>query len=207
MQDISVAIIEDDAELRQLFSLLIDSSPGFRCEHAYESAELALKGIRRGAVDIALMDIDLPGISGIECTRKLRDLDPDVNIVMLSVHEDDEAVFDSLCAGASGYLLKETPPARVMASIQEAFDGGAPMSASIARKVLHSFRTPTHTGLSERELEVLRLLCRGDNYKMIAEALFVSPNTIKAHIKNIYKKLHVNSRAEAVSKAHKDRLI
>jgi DNA-binding NarL/FixJ family response regulator len=206
-KDIAVAIIEDDPEIRQLFTLLIDSSPGYRCKHSYEQAEDALKGINKGAVDIALMDIDLPGMSGIACTKLLRVIDPEVEVVMLTVHEDEQAIFDSLCAGACGYLLKETPPVQVLEAIQDAFAGGAPMSADIARRVVRSFRGPVDSPLSERELEVLRMLCRGDNYKMIAEAIFVSPNTVKAHIKNIYKKLQVNSRAEAVTKAYKDRLI
>jgi DNA-binding NarL/FixJ family response regulator len=153
------------------------------------------------------MDIDLPGMSGISCVRRLKEKMPDLDIIMLTIKEDDESVFESLCAGASGYLIKETPPVELLAAIKEAREGGAPMSAHIARKIVKSFHKTRNSPLSSRETEVLRMLCKGDNYKAIAEALFVSNNTIKAHIKNIYKKLHVHSRAEAVSKALKDRLI
>ena len=146
-------------------------------------------------------------MSGIECTRKIRAVDDTIDIVMLTVHEDDDAIFNSLCAGAGGYLLKETPPTEVLAAIKEAYEGGSPMSASIARRVIHSFRSPVKSPLSERETEVLKRLCKGENYKTIADAIFVSSNTVKAHIKSIYRKLHVNSRGEAVSKAYKDRLI
>lgn len=206
-KNIYVAIVEDDSEIRQLFTLLINSSPGFVCEHSFEDAESALKNIKKGAVDVILMDIDLPGISGIECSRKMRAIDDRIDIVMLTIHEDDDAVFDSLCAGAGGYLLKETPPADVLAAIKEAYEGGSPMSASIARRVIHSFHAPVQSPLSERETEVLKMLCKGENYKTIADAIFVSTNTVKAHIKSIYRKLHVNSRGEAVSKAYKDRLV
>ena len=156
---------------------------------------------------IILMDIHLPGMSGIECTQKLSTKIPDTQILMLTIQDDDDSIFDSLCAGASGYLLKGTPPAQLIAALEEAHKGGAPMSPKIARKVVKSFRVSSKSPLSDRETEVLKLLCKGENYRSIAEALFVSTNTIKAHIKNIYQKLHVNTRAEAVSKALKDKLI
>ncbi|MCI4670434.1 MAG: response regulator transcription factor [Bacteroidia bacterium] len=206
--DIRVAIVEDDEEILQLFSLLIENSPGFSCPYTFSNGKDAVENLRPGQVDVILMDIDLPGLSGISCTQLLREQAPNVNIVMLTVHEDDQALFDSLCAGATGYILKETPPSQILGHIQSAFEGGSPMSGSIARRVVKSFHAPRQNSpLSEREREVLGLLCKGQNYKMIAEALFVSPNTIKAHIKNIYRKLEVNTRAEAVSKAHKDRLL
>ena len=206
-QDIHVAIVEDDPEIRQLLQIVIDGSPGFACFKTFEAAEEALEELPRYRPHLVLMDIHLPGMTGIECTKKLRELIPDTDIVMLTIQEDDESVFDSLCAGASGYLIKSTPPAQLIEALQEAYGGGAPMSPQIARKVVRSFRPQSKTPLSERETEVLNLLCKGENYRTIAEALFVSTNTIKAHIKNIYQKLEVNSRAEAVSKALRDKLI
>ncbi|MEM7658801.1 MAG: response regulator transcription factor [Bacteroidota bacterium] len=206
-QDIHVAIVEDDPEIRQLLQIVIDGSPGFACFKTFEAAEEALEELPRYRPHLVLMDIHLPGMTGIECTKKLRNLIPDTDIVMLTIQEDDDSVFDSLCAGASGYLIKSTPPAQLIEALQEAHEGGAPMSPQIARKVVRSFRPQSNTPLSERETEVLNLLCKGENYRTIAEALFVSTNTIKAHIKNIYQKLEVNSRAEAVSKALKDKLI
>ncbi|MCB0835270.1 MAG: response regulator transcription factor [Bacteroidetes bacterium] len=204
---IHTALVEDDHEIRQLLKLIIDGSPGFTCNLAFEDAESAIEGIPRYRPDIVLMDIDLPGMSGISCVRELKNTMPDLDIIMLTIKEDDESVFESLCAGASGYLVKETPPVELLAAIQEAHQGGAPMSAHIARKIVSSFHAVRKSPLSSRETEVLRMLCKGDNYKSIAEAIFVSTNTVKAHIKNIYKKLHVHTRAEAVSKALKDRLI
>jgi DNA-binding NarL/FixJ family response regulator len=205
--DIYVAIVEDDPEIRQLYTLLINGSVGFKCKDSFESAEDALQALRPGAVDVILMDVDLPGISGIECTRRLRARDQDVDVLMLTVHEDDSTLFDALCAGASGYLLKEMRPSDVFEAINEARRGGAPMSPRIARRVVRAFHSPVESPLSEREREVLKLLCEGENYKTIADKLFISANTVKAHIKHIYQKLEVNSRAEAVSKAHKDRLV
>ena len=204
---IHTALVEDDHEIRKLLKLIIDGSPGFTCNLTFEDAESAIEGIPRYRPDIVLMDIDLPGMSGISCVRKLKDTMPDLDIIMLTIKEDDESIFESLCAGASGYLVKETPPVELLAAIQEAHKGGAPMSAHIARKIVSSFHAVRKSPLSNRETEVLRMLCKGDNYKSIAEAIFVSTNTVKAHIKNIYKKLHVHTRAEAVSKALKDRLI
>ncbi len=203
---IHVAIVEDDPEILRLLTLIIDGSPGFACKLTFESAEEALAGIPDYPVSVILMDIDLPGMSGIECVKALKEVLPDIDVIMLTIHEDDESVFDSLCAGATGYLVKETPPVDLLAAIEEAHRGGAPMSSHIARRIVGSFRTQK-SPLSDRETEVLKLLVKGDNYKGIAEVLFVSANTIKAHIKNIYKKLHVHTRAEAVSKAHKDRLV
>ena len=207
-QLISTALVEDDPEIRQLLQLILDGSPGFICQLVYEDAESALKALPAEKPDVILMDINLPGMSGIECVKQLKAQLPDQDIIMLTSQEDDDSVFNSLCAGASGYLVKETPPAQLLEAIQECKTGGSPMSPHIARRVIASFhRTPAPSPLSERETEVLKLLVEGANYKTIAEALFVSAHTIKAHIKNIYKKLHVHSRAEAVSKAHRDGLV
>ncbi|MEL6650166.1 MAG: response regulator transcription factor [Bacteroidota bacterium] len=205
---IYIAIVEDDPEIRQLLDLLLNASPGFSCNQRFGDAESALEGLAQYPPDVVLMDIQLPGINGIECTRKLREMHPDLDIMMLTVQEDDQDIFDSLCAGATGYLLKETPPAELLLAIQEVQKGGSPMSPRIARRVIASFRQGTQPSpLSERETEVLRLLCDGQNYRQIADQLYVSSNTVKAHIKHIYKKLHVHNRAEAVRKAMRDKLI
>lgn len=205
---IYIAIVEDDPEIRQLLDLLLNASPGFSCNQRFGDAESALEGLAQYPPDVVLMDIQLPGINGIECTRKLREMHPDLDIMMLTVQEDDQDIFDSLCAGATGYLLKETPPAELLLAIQDVQKGGSPMSPRIARRVIASFRQSTQPSpLSERETEVLRLLCDGQNYRQIADQLYVSSNTVKAHIKHIYKKLHVHNRAEAVRKAMRDKLI
>lgn len=205
---IHTAIVEDDPEIRQLLQMIVDASPGFSCKYAYPDAEKAVADLPGKAVHIVLMDIELPGISGIECVRILREKGQDMDFLMLSVLEDDEAIFNSLCAGASGYLVKETPPVQLLEAIRDCYAGGSPMSAGIARKVIKSFhRQPAPDLLSERETEVLRMLCDGANYKSIAEKLCVSSNTIKAHIKHIYTKLQVHTRAEAVTRALKDNLI
>lgn len=204
---IHTAIVEDDPEIRQLLQLLVGNSPGFRCEYVYPDAESAIADLNGRMVDVILMDIELPGKTGIECVGELREMGLKADILMLSVRDEEDAIFRSLCAGASGYLLKGTPPVQLLQAIRECHEGGSPMSPAIARKVVASFQKTVPTadshGLSEREEEVLRLLCAGENYKTIADQLFVSANTVKAHIKHIYSKLHVRNRAEAVSKAHR----
>lgn len=204
---IRVAIIEDDRDIRQLLQILIDRSPGFSCEQVFEDCAAALPVLAQNPPDLVLMDIDLPKMSGIEGTLKIKELLPKLNVVMLTVHEDDEAVFQSLCAGAIGYLVKGLPPVQLLAAIQEAHEGGSPMTPAIARKVVRALQPERANPLSQRETEVLQLLCEGENYKTIAAALFVSTNTVKAHIKNIYEKLHVHNRAEAVGTALKNRLV
>ena len=136
---IQVALVEDDPEIRQLLQLIIDGSPGFSCKLAFEDSESALADIPTYQPDVVLMDIDLPGMSGIECVIELKEIMPDLDIIMLTIHEDGESVFDSLCAGATGYLVKETPPAELLDAIREAHEGGAPMSTQIARKIVKSF--------------------------------------------------------------------
>ncbi|MDW3652311.1 MAG: response regulator transcription factor [Bacteroidia bacterium] len=206
--EISVAIVEDDPEIRQLLKILIDGSPGFSCSSLCETGEKALEDIPISKPDVVLMDLQLPGINGIKCTLELKDQLPNTNIIILTIQAAEEALFDSLCAGATGYLLKDTPPGQILQAIEDAHKGGSPMSPAIARRVVNSFHHhKKQSQLSERETEVLKLLCEGENYKSIADKLFVSSNTIKAHIKHIYKKLQVHTRAEAVSKALKDRLI
>ncbi|MEL6848548.1 MAG: response regulator transcription factor [Bacteroidota bacterium] len=207
-KDIHIALVEDDPELRQLMQLILDRSPGFRCSLHFEDAETAIPEIIRYQPDVVLMDIGLPGISGIEAVQTLQESIPDIPILMLTVQVEQEMIFKSLYAGASGYLLKSTAPVEILEAIKEATMGGAPMSREIARKVIQSFHRPQQQlSLSARELEVLKHLCDGETYTSIAELLFLSPHTVKVHIKNIYDKMHVHSRAEAVKKAIKEGLI
>ncbi len=205
-QNIHIAIVEDDNEIRQTLNLIIDGSAGFSCKYAFPDGESALASIGTLPLDIVLMDIDLPGKSGIEVTRQIKRENPELDIIMLTVQSDDNSIFESLCAGASGYLLKDTSPAELLVHIREVYDGGAPMSSTIARRIINSFRV-IENPLSDRETEILRMLSKGLNYKEIAEEVFLSPHTVKSHIKNIYSKLHVGNRAEAIYKAIKQKLI
>lgn len=205
--DISVAIVEDDSEIRELLETLIDRSPGFNCKLVFRDCESAFEPIKDNLPMVVLMDIGLPGMSGIEGIKQLKEAIPGTDFIMLTVRDDDEAIFQSLCAGATGYLLKDTPPPRLLAAIQEVHAGGSPMSPSIARIITHSFQPQSPSPLSERETVILGKLCEGHNYSVIAEELFISGHTVRAHIKNIYTKLHVNSRAEMVKKALHDKLI
>lgn len=200
-----VSIVEDDSRIRESLIVLIDGTEGFRCVSAYENAEEALEDIPRKAPDVVLMDINLPGISGIECVRSLKDRMPDLQIIMLTVFEDSERIFQSLEAGATGYLLKRTPPDQILSAIREVCNGGSPMSSQIARKVVQSFRkTREHSDppvkLSPREEEILSALAKGSRDKEIAEALFISVDTVHSHLRRIYEKLQVRSRTEAVVK-------
>ncbi len=205
---IHVAIVEDNDELRQMLAYVINGTPGFYCKHTYVDCESAIKELPNTYVHVVLMDIELPGINGIEGVKILKEKMPQVDFIMLTIKQDDESLFGSLCAGATGYLTKDTPPLQLLQSVKEVYHGGAPMSTRIARKVIDSFNIETKKSpLSERESEILKLLCDGMNYRSIADQLFLSAHTVKTHIKNIYKKLHVNSRAGAVSKAIKDGLI
>ena len=204
---IHVAIVEDDDEIRLTLALIINGTPGFYCKHTFVDCESAIKEMPNLYVNVVLMDIELPGMTGIEGIKKLKPLVPNTDFIMLTIRQDDESVFESLRAGASGYLTKDTPPTELLKSIKEVFDGGAPMSTNIAKKVIKSFHNTSESPLSDRETEVLKLLCDGMNYRSIADQIFLSAHTVKSHIKNIYKKLHVNSRAEAVKKAIKDKLI
>jgi len=203
---IHIAIVEDDNEIRQTLQLILDGSAGFACKYAFADAESAIASIPDLPVDVVLMDIDLPGKSGIEATRELRKRIGEIDFIMLTVQSDDDSIFESLCAGASGYLLKDTNPADLLIHIKEVHEGGSPMSSQIARRIINSFRIIDNP-LSDRETEVLKLLSQGLNYKDVAETMFLSPHTVKTHIKNIYSKLHVNNRAEAIYKAIKQKLI
>jgi DNA-binding NarL/FixJ family response regulator len=207
-----VALVEDDRSTRDGLRLLIHGSPGFECVGAFESVEEALPGLAREAPDVLLMDINLPGMSGREGVKIIKDRWPSIEVLMLSVYGERESVFESICNGAAGYLLKKTPPARLLEAIQEARDGGSPMSPEIARKVVMLFRKtprpdPEDKRLSPRELQLLSLLAEGHAYAEAADLLGVSENTVRNYIRSIYEKLHVHSRSEAVSKALRQGLI
>lgn len=191
--------------------MLIDGTDGFRCVGSFRTMEETLDKIGASLPDVVLADIGLPGMSGIEGVRLLKDRYPSLTVLMLTVYEDDERIFDALCAGACGYLVKKTPPARLLESIREAMDGGAPMSPEIARRVVSLFREirpPERTDyhLTPHELRLLKLLVEGHNYKTAATELGVTLNTICFHIKQIYEKLQVHSKSEAVAKALRNRL-
>jgi len=204
---INVSIVEDDNEIRESLALLINGTPGFSCIHTFTNCEAATKEIVEDPPDVVLMDIGLPGMSGIEGIRKIKKSLPDIDILMLTVHNDSKKVFEALCSGACGYLIKDTPPARLLEAIAEAYNGGAPMSTQIARMVVDSFKTNPHSELTHRETEVLSQLCKGKSYRMIAEALYICEETVRRHIKNIYRKLEVRSKSEAVAKALKEKLV
>jgi DNA-binding NarL/FixJ family response regulator len=204
---IHVAIVEDDEEISRTLGLIIDGTPGFVCKHIFNSCEAAIESLPEIYTDVVLMDIHLPGATGIEGIRKLKPQMPGTDFIMLTIQQDDESIFESLVAGASGYLIKDIPPTELLNSIREVKAGGSPMSSAIARKVITSFHQNNPSPLSDRETEILKLLCDGKNYRVIADQLFISAHTVRTHIKNIYEKLQVNSRAEAVQKAYRDKLV
>lgn len=204
---ITVSIVEDDKEIRESLAILLNGSPGFECIGTYGSCEAALDGIESELPDVILMDISLPGMSGIEGIKNIKAKYASIDFIILSIHENDEYVFDALCAGATGYLLKETPPAKILDAIEEVINGGSPMSTQIARMVVSSFKVKPSPDLTTREQEVLSNLCDGKSYKKIADTLFISEETVRRHLKNIYKKLEVHSKSEAVAKAIKERLV
>ena len=202
---ISVSIVEDDAGVRSALAKLINSSPGFRCVSDHGSAESALDEIPKLKPNVALMDINLPGLSGVECVRRLKPLLPGTQVIMLTVYQNTEHIFNALAAGATGYMLKQTPPAELLVAIKEVNAGGSPMSSHIARKIVQSFQQSAPASkematLSQREAEVLALLAKGFLYKEIAENMSVTYATVHTHIRHIYEKLHVRSRTEAVAK-------
>ena len=209
---IKVAIIEDRREIREGLAMLISGTEGFRCTGSFRSMEEALAKISFELPDIALCDIGLPGMSGIEGMRILKERYPQLMLLILSVYDDDERIFDALCAGACGYLLKKTPPVRQVESLREAVDGGSPMSPEVARRVIALFRDirpPERADyeLTPHETRLLKLLVEGHNYKTAAVELGVSVNTVSFHMRRIYEKLQVHSKSEAVAKALRDRLV
>jgi DNA-binding NarL/FixJ family response regulator len=203
---IKVAIVEDSRTIRESLRRIIDETPGLRCECAVDSAEEALVKIPRCAPDVILMDIHLPNMSGIECTSRLKATLPGTDVIMLTVYEDNDKIFRALQAGACGYLLKRTPPERLIQSIIDVKQGGAPMTSEIARRLVETFQkstaaTPaTDVGLSRREREILGLVSHGLGNKEIAEQLSVGVETVRHHLKRVYEKFHVHSRSEAVVK-------
>lgn len=209
---IRVAIVEDRREIREGLTMLISGTDGFDCAGSYRSVEEALEKISHQPPDIVLMDIGLPGMSGIEGLRILKERYPNMLLMMLSVYDDDDRIFDAMCAGASGYLLKKTPPARLLESIREVMEGGAPMSPEVASRVISLFREirpPERADydLTPHETRLLKLLVEGHNYKTAAAELNVSVHTVSFHLRSIYEKLQVHSKSEAVAKAVLNRLI
>jgi DNA-binding NarL/FixJ family response regulator len=211
--NIKVTIFEDNRSLRQGLYQLINGSEGFQCVGAFEDCLNILQDIGNTKPDVVLMDIQMPGINGIEAVRILREKYPDLKILMQTIFEDNEKIFQSILAGASGYILKNTSPSRILDFIKETYEGGAPMSPSVATKVLkivasQSPATNVNTfNLSEREKEILSCLVKGMSYKLIADACFISIDTVRGHIRNIYEKLHVHSKGEAIATAIKDRIV
>jgi DNA-binding NarL/FixJ family response regulator len=202
---IRVAVVEDQAQIREGICSFLSNSPGFECSVACGSAEEALQELPKRSVDVVLMDIGLPGMSGIDCIRALKRMTPQVQIVMLTVFEDPERIFKSLEAGATGYLLKKTPPTKLLQAIQDVHQGGSPMSNQIARRVIQAFQKPviqSEAGalLSAREQQVLDQLAQGLLYKEIAATLNISTETVRTHVRNIYEKLQVRTRTEALNK-------
>jgi DNA-binding NarL/FixJ family response regulator len=209
---ITVAIIEDHHKFRECLEFLLNNTAGYRCVGSFRSMEEALEKIKYNLPDVALLDIGLPGMSGVEGVRILKERYPRVLTLMNTVYDDDERIFQALCAGASGYLLKKTPPAKLLESLQEAIAGGAPMSPEVARRVLNLFRQvrPPEQGdyqLTPHELRLLKLLVEGHSYKTAATHLGVSVKTISFHLQKIYEKLQVHSKSEAVAKALRNRLV
>jgi len=202
---IRVSIVEDDEEIRANLSHRIGANGSFRVLSSYGNAEAALADLPQHSPDVVLMDINLPGVDGIECVRQLKPKMPEVQFVMLTVYEDNNRLFKSLVAGASGYLLKRTPPAKLLAAIREAHAGGSPMTPQIARRVVQHFQQAPQPSselqkLTPREQEVLDQLAKGFRYKEIVDNLHISPGTLHSYIRSIYNKLHVHSRTEAVVK-------
>jgi DNA-binding NarL/FixJ family response regulator len=205
-ETIKVALIEDQREIREGLRTLIDGTSGYCCAAAFRSMEEALQRTAYETPDVILVDIGLPGMSGIDGIPLLRERHPEGRILVLTVYDDDDRIFSALCAGACGYLVKKTPPARLLDSVKEALEGGGPMSPEVAHRVINlfrDFRPPSQTDhdLTPHEVRLLRLLAEGHNYKTAAAELKVSINTISFHMKHVYEKLHVHSKSEAVAKA------
>jgi DNA-binding NarL/FixJ family response regulator len=201
---IAVSIIEDDAQTRKIFANWINGAPGFRLAGDWGDAEKALEALPAKKPDVVLMDINLPGMSGVDAVTRLKPLLPATQFVMLTVYEDADHIYNALAAGATGYLLKQTPRAELLSAVEDVHRGGSPMTSNIARKVVQSFKQSPAPGsqedLSPREQEVLDLLARGFLYKEIAEQLNISVPTVNTYVRRMYEKLHVRSRAQAVAK-------
>ena len=205
--DIRVSIIEDDETIREGYAYLIGHTPGYRVVSTYSSVETALKKLPSDAPDVLLLDVELPGTNGIDALPKIKKLIPNLYILILTVYEQDTLIFRALGNGASGYLTKDTPPEKLMAAINEVMDGGGPMSAQIARMVIQSFQRAEESPLTRRETEVLEQIATGKSRKRIADELFIDLETVKSHIKNIYNKLDVHSKADAIKTARDNKFI
>jgi DNA-binding NarL/FixJ family response regulator len=211
---INVSIVEDNNTIRDSLAALINGTPGYKCIGSYVDCESFLVELVKKEPDVVLMDIALPGMNGIEGVKIATEKLPGLAVLMLTVYEESDKVFDALCAGACGYLVKKTPPTRLLEAIKDVYEGGSPMSSRIAREVINAFKAGTAPienesdyNLSDREKEVLFQLAEGNNYQEIADELFISVDTVRHHIRNIYKKLHVHSRSEAVAKAIRKKII
>jgi DNA-binding NarL/FixJ family response regulator len=209
-KNISVAIFEDNHLLRDGYYQLINGTPGFSCVGAFDNAGDLIFKIRHSKPEVIFMDIDMPGINGIEAVQIIKQNFPDVHIIMQTVFEDDDKIFQAIQAGANGYILKKTPPAKILEAAAEVYNGGAPMTPSIAAKTLQLFRSglkplpnKAETKLNERQKEILESIVNGMSYKMIADKLFISVDTVRYHVKNIYEILQVHSRYELMSKQRK----
>ncbi|MEI8279199.1 MAG: response regulator transcription factor [Bacteroidota bacterium] len=205
--DIRVTIIEDDETIREGYSYLINNTSGYKVISSYPSFEDAAKKIAHDDPDVILLDVELPGISGIDAIPKLKKLIPDVHILILTVYEQDLLIFRALGNGAAGYLTKNTPHEKIIAAIHEVMEGGGPMSAHIARMVIQSFQRSDSSPLTRRETEILEQIATGKSRKRIAEELFIDLETVKSHIKNIYQKLNVHSKADAIKTARDNKFI
>ena len=208
--EIRVAIFEDNKLVRDALQTILNGTPGYACSGAFTDGNRWDQDIRRSDPDVILMDIEMPGLNGIEITKRITEKFPEIKILIQTVFNDSDKIFNALCAGASGYILKSDPPHKYLEAISEVYKGGAPISASVAKKLLGFFSNknvvlvvPDNSDyqLSERERELLKLMVEGHNYKDIAEKAFISYETVRTHVKHIYKKLHVASRSEAVMKA------
>jgi DNA-binding NarL/FixJ family response regulator len=211
-KSIRVAVVEDDASLREGLEMLIDGTPGYHLTGAYDSVEAGAVAFPADTPDVLLLDINLPGMPGSQAARMLRERHPRMQILMLTIYAEQDRVFESICNGACGYLLKKTPPARLLEAIREAHEGGSPMSPEIARKVVTLFRKthePAAPGerLTPHEIRLLKLLSEGHSYQSAGGVLDISVNTVRNYIRSIYEKLHVHSKSEAVTKALRSGLI
>jgi DNA-binding NarL/FixJ family response regulator len=211
-QTLKILIVEDQKDLREGLQMLVNFTTGFTCVGAYRTMESALARVRHELPDVVLTDIGLPGMDGIEGTRRLKEEFPDLLVLVLTVYNDNEKIFDALCAGACGYLLKQTEPSELMKSLREAVTGGAPMSPEVARRVINIFRDirppeKADYNLTPHETRLLKLLVEGYNYVAAAEKLGISYNTLKFHVRNIYDKLQVHSQSEAAVVALRERLV
>ncbi|MNU26066.1 MULTISPECIES: response regulator transcription factor [Edaphocola] len=205
--DIVIALIEDDAIIRESFQVLLNDAEGYQVKAVFADAESALKQLPAIAPDVVLLDIQLPGLSGLQALPRIKEICPDTAVIILSVNEHQDAVFEALTKGASGYLTKNTPPQKILDAVNEVMLGGGPMSAHIARMVVNSFQRSKESPLTKRETEILEQIANGKTRGKIADEFFIDLETVKSHLKNIYSKLDVHSKAEAIKTARMNKFI